>query len=794
MINSNAPNLSTFFVLCCISSLALCASGELEKVPVEIVSDSDEYSMWVGVVDEDDADQVIQWSHQSSRDFDIEYSVSGGNPIVVVLKRDFVPIIRSLPTDVLTDGISVEFSEGESLSGSVVSAKDGSVISEGLVTLQFDETRNIPLPEDIPVFAWELAEDGTFEIRGLPLGEHTVSVLAPGFMPADQTVIVEPENEPQTLQFQLAKAEYIHGRLVDYKYRSRVEGTLDVSVSPPESQTMEFQTEFDNSRNFILGPFAEDAVVKLVAHTSNQMRSHPIEVTVPTEQLVIYVHQWIQVIGTVQDQHTGEPITNFAVIIDGGYEDVTDVTDTNGQFNVEISDKFRIVSILAPSYSFWASDVIDFDLHDSGEVDLETIELEPVYTIQGRVIDQVTREPIQGAIIRRFDGLVLDKRTTHIERWNMTEVKTATGADGKFQLTGFLADGSGITVGANGYSGQNQKIEDVNLPLEIELIPSGSISGQVVSLSGEPVSAWVHTAYRGIKTEDGTFRFQVSPGTHRYWAFTDSGKSKVVEVTVESGQSVENVRLIIEVVGRVYGTIKGLLDKETARVHVDGVTGSGESVLTNGSFELTGIPTGSFLVKCETNFGRELTGNVVIDETLKGQVDLTFSGSSSLSGKVVAGADGLGGYKLQATPENTSLPVVRAESRRDGSFRFKGLVDGNYRVEIPSRNFIQRIVVQGETYVDLHLSANRLFGKIWSSGSVRGAEVLLTGRPAGQKFILWTGVTKEGLYSFNNIPSGTYTVQVSHPDHKKVSQEIVVDRAHVELDVQLGEESHEFEH
>ena len=787
MINSNAPNLSTFFVLCCISGLALCALGESEKVPVEIVSDSDEYSMWVGVGDEDDADQVIQWSHQSSRDFDIEYSVSGGNPILVVLKRDFVPIIRSLPTEVLTDGISVEFSEGESLSGSVVSAKDGSVISEGLVTLQFDEARNIPLPEDIPVFAWELAEDGTFEIRGLPLGEHTVSVLAPGFMPADQTVIVEPENEPQTLQFQLAKAEYIHGRLVDYKYRSRVEGTLDVSVSPLESQTMEFQTEFDNSRNFKLGPFAEDAVVELVAHTSNQMRSHPVEVTVPTEQLVIYVHQWIQVIGSVQDQHTGEPITNFAVIIDGGYEDVTDVTDTNGQFSVEISDKFRIVSILAPGYSFWASDVIDFDLHDSEEVDLGVIELEPVHTVRGRVLNQVTREPIQGATVYRRDPVVHSPRNTHVLRWNMTEIKTTTDTDGKFQLTGFPAKGSGITVGANGYSGQNQKIEDVNLPLEIELVPSGSISGQVVSLSGEPVPARIKFAFGGIKTHDGKFHFQVSPGTHRYLAIADSGKSKVVEVTVESGQSVEGVRLVIEIVGRIYGTLRGLLDKETASIHVDGVPGSVEIGITNGSFELTGIPTGSHLVKCETNFGRELTGNVVIDETLKGQVDLTFSGSSSLSGKVVAGADGLGGYKLQAIPEIASLPVVRAESRRDGSFRFNGLVEGNYRVEIPSRNFTQRIVVQGDAHVDLHLNANRLFGNILGSGSVRGAGVRLRGVYANEEFILWTRVTADGVYSFNNIPNGTYTVQVSHPDYKEVSQEITVDQERVELNVHLDQ-------
>ena len=266
-----------------------------------------------------------------------------------------------------------------------------------------------------------------------------------------------------------------------------------------------------------------------------------------------------------------------------------------------------------------------------------------------------------------------------------------------------------------------------------------------------------------------------------------------MEVTVDSGQSVEGIRLVIEVVGRVYGTIEGLLDGETVTVWVDGIPGAYEYVNSNGEFEISGVPEGHHVVKSKTRFGRELDGKVVIGDTSEGRIDLSFAGGSTLSGRLVSGSDGLADYKLLAQPENQDLPVVQTTSKRDGSYRFKGLVDGNYHIEVPSRSFTQQVMVQGDTYSDLHLSASRLYGKVRGSGSVEGAEVRLTGGQEDQEVSLWTKVGASGSYRFDGVPLGTYTVRIKHSEYVEVSQQIAVDQTRVELDLHLDEATHEFE-
>lgn len=773
-------------IACCVSIYA----DEQTSVPVNIVNGLDENPIYAALVPHDGTEQTIQWSFADTREFLIEVPETNGDLTLVVLKRDAVPVEKALTSESLAEEVNVKFSEGKFVSGTVVAEKDGVPIPEGLVSVEFDEQLGIPIPEEESVFAWELEEGGTFEIRGLPVGAHIVTVRAPGYMPAQQDVVVEQELGIQELHFQLIKAHHIQGRIVDWRYRTTVEGTFDTVVSPPESQTADIQADFDDEGNFQLGPFAEDAAVELVAHTASELRSRPHEVPVPADDVLIYVYEWIRVLGTVQDRDTGEPIPEFSFITGRMYEEETKIVGAQGQFDEEIREDHNLVFCIdAPGYSFWASEVIDFEHAVEGAIDLGIIELEPVYEVRGRVLDRQTGEPIEGAEITRDDSYTLgtDPRSIKVLRWNSWKVKTTTNADGKFQLSGIPSKGSGISAWTPGYAQEIQIVTDVYIPLEFELAPSGAISGQVVSLTGEPVAAMINFTGGGRRTDDGNFLFRVRAGTHRYKAFAESGTSKVVEVTVESGQSVEGVRLVIEVIGRVYGTIEGLLEGETVMVGVDGIAGAYERVISNGEFEITGVPEGKHVVKCKTSFGRELEGKVIVDDSLEGGIDLRFPGSSTLSGRLVSGSNGLEDVKLLAQPENPGLPEVQIRSKRDGSYRFQGLIDGYYQVEVPSRSFTQQVLVQGDTYSDLHLSANRLYGKIQGSSSVEGAKVRLTGGSEDQEISLWTQVGANGSYRFDGVPLGTYTVRITHSNYEELSQEVAVDQYRVELDLHLDE-------
>ena len=774
-----------------VSCISIYAENR-NVVPINVVSGFDDNPILVGVVSQEEDAHSIQWSFANTREFSVEIPERTSGLTLVLLKRDSIPVVKALTSESLAEAITIEFLEGKSVSGTVVAAKDGIPIPEGLVTVEFDEQLGIPIPEKESVFAWKLEEGGAFEIRGLPVGAHIVTVRAPGYMPAQQNVVVELEDEIQELHFQLTKAVHIEGRIVDWRYGTTVEGTFDTVVSPPESQTVDIQSDFDDAGNFQLGPFAEDAAVEFVAHTASELCSRPHEVSVPAEDVVVYVYQWIRLVGTVQDRDTGEPIPEFSYFIGRRMfdEEETKIVDTHGKFNVDIREDHNLVfCIVAPGFSFWASEVIDFEHAVEGAIDLGIIALEPVLEVRGRVLDRQTGEPIEGAEITRDDSYTLgtDPRSINVLRWNSWKVKTTTNAEGEFQLSGIPTEGSGISAWAPGFAQETQIVTDIQIPLEFELTPTGTISGQVVSLTGEPVAAMIHFTGGGRRTDDGNFQFKVRAGTHRYKAFADSGTSKVVEVTVESGQSVEGVRLVIEVVGRVYGTIEGLLEGETVMVGVDGVAGAYERVTSNGEFEITGVPEGQHVVKSKTSFGRELEGNVVVDDTLEGRIDLSFPGSSTLSGRLVSGPDGLEDVKLLAQPESPGLPEVQTRSKRDGSYRFQGLIDGYYQVEVPSRNFTQQVLVQGDTYSDLHLSANRLYGKIQGSGSVEGAKVRLTGGSEDQEISLWTNVGANGSYRFDGVPLGTYTVRITHSKYEELAQEVVVDQNQVELDFQLDD-------
>ena len=116
--------------------------------------------------------------------------------------------------------------------------------------------------------------------------------------------------------------------------RRRLKVLLMWSYRHQKARRRKCGTEFDKEGNFNLGPFAEDAIVELEARTTDELRSRPTLVSLPTDDIVIYVYEWFRVKGTVRDRDTGEPFVDFKFINRGSPE--LDITDENGQFHVEI--------------------------------------------------------------------------------------------------------------------------------------------------------------------------------------------------------------------------------------------------------------------------------------------------------------------------------------------------------------------------------------------------------------------------------------------------------------------------
>ena len=661
-----------------------------------------------------------------------------------------------------------------SLVGHAADKESGTPISEGMVSIELGGEFSHPLPGDASLSA-EISKDGSFEVVGIPLGEHNVLVTSTGYMPYRGQVHLTEQNQTDIHSLLLTKAAYISG-YIGNRHGEIFQGEFDYVVSPPESQTTPALTSFDAEDRFRLGPFAHGATVELTARTSDGRRSWPMKTSAPNEDFGLWVERWVRVFGTVLDRATGEPVPEFSIVPTDN-RGALDQEGPSGQFSVVLVEDTGMVGVTSPGYLFWTSGKLDFS--GRTEYDLGTIELDRSAAIEGRVLDRRTEEPIEGALIRRRDG-----GDPFAQIWNVRNVNTTTNANGEFVLDGFPMESGVVSVKAKGYTSATQSVQDVESYFVFELEPLGSISGTVVSLSGEPVVAMVHLeGYGAIRSnpEDGGFRFNVARGTYSLQATGETGMSDLQEVTVTRGQSVNSVRLTIEIVGRIYGVVTGLREGETARTEVGRLYKSHES---NGPYELRGLTVGEHAVVTRTSEDREIRNLITIDESTESHYDIVFARNSSLHGRVVSGERGMPYVEITARSTDSSLPAGRTTSINDGSYRFDGLGIGPYLVEVPVRKFKAVVDVDGETEFDVHLGGNSLSGNLRAEGSVRGARLILTGT-GGNSLWLSREVDATGSFRFEALESGTYVIKVTHPDYAETSQELEIRHDVTDFDIYL---------
>ena len=754
-----------------------------DSIHVEVRVDIDSFDgneIWIGVFGEDVADSknTVFWICQSTREFSIAIPAGNQSWTVVFLKKNYVPIVKLLTPDILESGFELDFSSGLSIFGRVT-ATSGEPISEGSVSL--NRLHDIEFfPPDPELSSWKIADDGTFEILGLQPGlKYVVAAVAPGFMPAITETILSEDELRQEMIFELAKATYVTGRIVN-RYGTSVRGEFNMVVTPMDSQTTEIHSEYDRDDNFRIGPFAEGVTVELTAHDGLDRRSKAVEVQTPAEGLELLILRWVPIMGTVQNRDTGEYVEEFQVISPGDFQGLQplDVFAPDGRLELEIDELSRGISIVATDFLLWESGIY-MKLEGRESYDLGIIELEPSHTLRGRVTDSTTQLPIENVWLRRMelqDGI--------LSPWVFHNVKATTDAEGEFEMKGFPSVDGLLSVSARGYQDINVPVDDVESYLEIELDPkSGSISGRVVSVDGEPVyPASVSIGMSGKRNaEDGSFTFSEITGNYRISASSESGWSEALEVAVENGEHISGIELVISEIGRAHGTVRGLAAGETAKVTV---SRRGGDTNASGTYEVRGIPIGEHVIQCTTSSGRRLSRMVTMDETLDARIDFVFEGTFSILGRVTAAGQPGPGLDVQAMPMDENHASAQAITDGDGTYVIEGLDEGDYTVSVTSRGVSRKVAVVGDTYVDFDLGSNELSGHIKASGSVLGVHVSLTGYGSDGRFQQRTTVDASGFYRFWGLASGSYEVTVMKRDrYKKTTRSVEIETSVHDFDI-----------
>ena len=755
------------------------------------VDEFDRDGVWVGVFsgDLDSEVEPVDWFYKTSHVFAVSVPEDLKKSSLIFLRKNSIPITVSLADALLEDGIDVEFSEGIVIAGSVTS-KANEAIAESSVSLGNFHDFKFTLP-DPHLTIWEVEEDGAYEIRGLQPGAYELIATALEFMPASTEIELAANELQRVVEFQLPKAVYVSGYIMD-RYRTKVRGNLEVVVNPPESQTTEVLKIFDQQDNLRVGPFAEGVTVELTAYDDSGRHSRPKEVEVPADDLELLVDRWVTLNGNVINSRTDEPIEHFELQQYGtgrGFFPV-EVFAPNGQLAEYIEDATTTVEIIAPGFLWWGINWMD--LEDRETFDLGTVKLEPAHTVRGRVTDSSTGVPIAEATVRR-----IELHEQNVVYWTYNNVVTTTAADGAFELLGFPETGGTLSVSAAHYQNttviidETDAFQEIEIPIELKAI--GSISGHVVSLTGEPLyPAYVRGGWWGKRTkEDGSFYFPLV-GPYRIHASAESGSSQVLEGVVENGEHITDLKLVISEVARVYGTVEGLMDGETAAVVVSNRDSRNSALLeVNGPYEIRGVPIGEHKVICRTVLDRRefrrKTGTLIMDESMEVRMDFTFAGGNSLAGNVTAGGKPVPIVEVIAQPVDKNHVEVAATTKGDGSYVLSGLDEGKYRVRVITRGVWQTVMVAGQNQqLDFDLGSIEISGYVKSSDSVLGTRLFLKGFGLNGDVELNTSVDTNGFYRFHGFARGNYELYVSHPRHETQTIAVEVEDSIYDLDIDMN--------
>jgi len=320
------------------------------------------------------------------------------------------------------------------------------------------------------------------------------------------------------------------------------------------------------------------------------------------------------------------------------------------------------------------------------------------------------------------------------------------------------------------------------------------ISGIIVDsaalspLSGVSVFLYPAMGFEPLVTVEtgpnGSFQFKsLSEGDYAVFAVKNESEKRLISpLSVRPPQTVHALGTIsLSKTGSLSGTaqLKSATNNSGIRIRVFG-TGLKTSTSSNGSFALTGIPSGSVSVVVEKP---GYTSVITLNVSIIGQQTLFLSSlelnqelkTGSLSGKTI--------LEGQTDHSGALVRVLDYEAQKLTSSA------GNYEFQIPlgyyeGLSFFKEDFAPTETsrvltitstplkMEDLTLKAvaNTLKGtvKIHATSNYEGISVTLL----GSTFNIQTQAN--GSYELKHVPLKEYTLQLSYPNSKTITQSVVI--------------------
>jgi hypothetical protein len=387
------------------------------------------------------------------------------------------------------------------------------------------------------------------------------------------------------------------------------------------------------------------------------------------------------------------------------------------------------------------------------------LELSEVGEIAGHVVDEATGQPIDD-----FAFSTQNDQGHHLS--------PESGSDGLFKLQ-VPAGSVKVSVRADGYLSETASVVvEVGKTKEItiSLVSSRTVSGRVLSETGQPVSG------ASIAIESGDWQSADSDdngdfslaGVPRERATLKAEKSGFVSrsIDVEASASDARVDIILsrgkKATGRVTTSTGALVDGATVWMYSDGES---QQALTgaDGTFIVEGLSRDrySFRVSKEDVGSAELSEVDIAKEvliTLKG-----VEGWGAVHGRVAGFKDGGWMYgSVSAEPGNADAPIGR-----DGTYRLARVPAGEVKLSATamtlhgdaSTSAVEvTIPIDGDIVADLAFRTDITVRGVVTEGGkpVSARRVRFSGRTASSS----TTTGEDGAYALSALEPGMYDVSV----------------------------------
>ncbi len=634
-------------------------------------------------------------------------------------------------------------------------------------------------------YSAQSAADGSFLMDNIDPGTYDISATADSYYPKTITGQIVISEQTTIVNFALDEIPTgtISGTVIDTETLNPIENA-EITVDGTS-----YSAFTNSSGNYLIDNVSTGTYSVIASANGYYPKIIPNQVVIGDQTTIVDFSLFKipsgSIAGIVTDSGTGNPIEGATISIFG--TSYLTFSSQTGEYLIE-DVGMGIYSVTASANGYYTDTIHNQEVFEGQAtiIDFSLLQKLPTGSIAGTVIDFITFNPIEGAIVT-------------IEETSQTAI---SGSDGSYSIEEVEVGTYTITADANGYypdTKLNQQVfegETTVVNFFLVEMPIGTISGTVNDINtGNPImGAEVTVEKDGIINyitttgSDGTYLIiNVETGIYNVTATADGyySETKPDQEVLTNETTIIDFSLVLIPTGTISGSVydsESLLGIEGAKIIVEGTL---YSAITNteGLFTIPEVEIGIYDVTAnasgyisETKTNQEVIAgettivNFSLEPIPTGTITGTVIDSENLTG--IVGAE----ITVVGTPYSTLSGI-------DGTYLIENVEIGEYSVTATADGYFPDIrhnikVFQDQTtIVDFSLVPLPMVGTI--SGIVTDS---ITNFPIENAIISVEGTSHSaitnsiGEYTIPDIIPGIYNITATTSGYypKTISDTLVI--------------------